>query len=172
MTPRANAASQYKTKAQEFPKPSSPSLRRLFDYIQSHLWPKWSLQERHEFVHTRREQIVLSDRAGTLAQLLDKPSECSIFQEPYSAVSVSIGIAIWGVESVQSRPAMWEFVTGNASRMASLFDNHPNNYGKSFKHLEDQCRFPRLRTPRDSTASTHRLIGAASYFHAFDTRFQ
>lgn len=162
MSSRTNATPQLNRKAHDFPKPSSPSLRKLFDHIEIHLWPKWSFHERHEFVQKRREQLVLSDSTATLAELLEKPFTCNIFEKPYSAVSVSIGISIWGVETVQSRPAMWEFATGQANRMASLFDNHPNSYGKSFKELENQSQLPRSRPTRHSTATSHHLIGRTS----------
>lgn len=136
MAESAALAAHIDTGSLQFPLPIDSGFDGLFQHIYDKLWPKWEEKERIEFVHRTSKAVVLTNHVRDVATFVRRPAYCRVLVRPYSIVSVTTGIAIWGIEAVRLRPNMEPFLLENADRLALFPDKPADKYGQPEKSLE------------------------------------
>lgn len=142
-----NSATTAQTEAEslQFPLPLDSVFDGLFQHIYDNLWPNWNETERIEFIHRTSKVIVFNKTIRDVDTFVRRPAVSRVLAMPYTIVSVTTGIAIWGLEGVSLRPSMEPFLQQNADRLA-LFPNTPaDGYGQPPRSLEQSWGWYRAR---------------------------
>lgn len=119
----------------EFPSASQTAFYPLFNYIQRYYWPKWTDNERQEFLRISGK-IVFGQAVSTLRDFLQKPSACDITAKPYTIVSVSTSIATWGIAKIRELPDVEQFLLKHRTRLSDFRQDSPSDGRRPWQRTE------------------------------------
>ena len=123
-------AAQADTESLHIPLPSNKVFDGLYQHIHDKLWPNWDEKKRMEFIRRTTKGIALTKNVPDVDILVRRPAYCRVLAKPYSIVSVTTGIAIWGLDAVKLRPHMERFLHFISDRLAPFPDTPADGYGQ------------------------------------------